>query len=133
MSVGLLLITHQRIGHALLEAAASIYGTLNLPTRCLAVPSEGDVEETRRTAAQLLEQVDQGAGVLILADIYGSTPSNVGRSLLVNERAILVTGVNLPMLVRVLNYPDLSLPELADKACTGAQAGVMVYRVPASE
>lgn len=126
MKVGLLLVTHNRIGDALLDTALSTLGVHPIKSRALAIHPDVDPEQAVRQAEQLANQVDSGDGVLILTDAYGSTPSNIACRLVEHERVAVVAGVNLPMLLRVLNYPDLSLTELCDVAVAGGQDGVVV-------
>jgi len=71
-----------------------------------------------------LQKLNSGQGVLILTDMYGATPSNIVSELLDPSR-VLVSGINLPMLVRVMNYPDLDLNDLAEKAISGGQDGIL--------
>ena len=73
----------------------------------------------------MIEQLDQGDGVLILTDMYGSTPGNIACALGQNNRVAVVAGLNLPMLVRVLNYPQLDLHTLAEKAESGGRIGIV--------
>ena len=70
-------------------------------------------------------KLDHGQGVLILTDIYGSTPSNIACALSTKENVRIISGINLPMLIRVLNYPNLELDELVLKAISGGQEGIM--------
>ncbi len=76
-------------------------------------------------AQRLVEELDEGEGVLVLTDIYGSTPSNIACSLLQQENIRIVTGLNLPMLIRVMNYAELDLPSLTDKAFSGGHDGIL--------
>ncbi|HEX5338615.1 MAG TPA: PTS fructose transporter subunit IIA, partial [Gallionella sp.] len=69
----------------------------------------------------LIKELDTGGGVLILADVYGATPSNIGRQLCHAERVTGVAGVNLPMLLRVVCYPNKTMPELANIAIEGGR------------
>src|SRR3569623_2802670 len=79
----------------------------------------------------LVRDLNHCDGVLVLTDMYGSTPSNIaGR--LVDDQVMVVCGVNLPMLARVVNYPRRSLPDLADKAESGGRDGIFPY-VPRNE
>ena len=80
-------------------------------------------------ARDFIEELDQGQGVLVLTDMYGSTPSNIACKLS-NGQVRVVAGINLPMLVRVMNYPALNLPQLADKALTGGHEGVISCQQP---
>ena len=74
----------------------------------------------------ILDQLDEGDGVLVLTDAYGSTPSNIACRLGARRQVAVVTGLNLPMLLRVLNYPALPLDELKEKAVSGGRDGVLL-------
>jgi PTS system ascorbate-specific IIA component len=124
MNVGLLIITHGRVGQDLLDTAIAVLGTCPLQTRCLSVPMNCDPDQLLKQGQALIDELDQGDGVLIMTDLYGSTPSNIACKL-VTERVIVVAGLNLPMLVRVLNYPRLGLAELKAKALSGGRDGVL--------
>lgn len=125
MTIGLLLITHNRIGDALLDIATHMLGVCPLATEVLAVFPDSDPDAMLKEALQRVEALDRGGGVLVLTDIYGSTPSNIARRLMENHHVKVVAGLNLPMLVRVLNYHRLSLSELADKALSGGRDGIV--------
>jgi PTS system ascorbate-specific IIA component len=125
MSVGLLLITHNRIGAELLETATRMLGRCPLPATALEVTEQDDPNDLGQQARRCVERLDEGAGVLVLTDLYGSTPANVATALGRQCDVCVLSGVNLPMLVRVLNYPALDLAEIADKALSGAHAGVL--------
>ncbi len=124
MSVGVLIITHEGIASAILETAVNILGECPLPVEVLPAARDCDTEALRRRVGEKVDALDQGDGVLVLLDIYGSTPSNVACSVADKKRMRIISGVNLPMLVRVFNYPDLTLPELAEKALSGGRDGV---------
>jgi PTS system ascorbate-specific IIA component len=128
MSIGLLLITHGDIGANLLYTATRILGGhCPLAVRALAVTDETQRDQLRAEARRLASEVDGGDGVLILADLYGSTPANIACSLQEEPGAIqIITGLNLPMLVRVLNYASLPLAEIAAKAEKGGRDGVLI-------
>lgn len=129
MSVGILLVTHGKLGHFLLDTMRELMG---LPEHRL--PLAADVLEVRTVqsheallnqGAKLLEKLDSGAGVLLLTDAFGSTPSNIANKLSVDARTQVVAGVNLPMLVSVFNYPKLSLVDMSRKAVEGGQRGIV--------
>jgi len=125
MSIGLLVITHNRIGETLLDTAVAMIGGSPLQTRTIAVTVDSNPEQVTDYARKLASELDKGEGVLILTDMFGSTPSNIAASLLDQPRIMLVTGINLPMLVRVLNYSHLGLAELAHKATSGGHDGII--------
>lgn len=126
MSVGLLLITHNHIGEDLLHTARTMLGGMPLSTAALAILQTSDPETFYTQATELCEQLDTGDGVLVFTDIYGSTPSNIATRLLARGNIELIAGINLPMLVRVLNYPALSLAELVAKALSGGHDGILL-------
>jgi PTS system ascorbate-specific IIA component len=125
MSVGLLIITHGRIGEDLLATATSVMGFCPLQTAHLAVSQKTDPEALLREARRLCNDLDCGQGVLVLTDMYGSTPSNIANRLLDQAQVQVVAGINLPMVVRVLNYPSLNLYEMVNKALSGGHDGIV--------
>ncbi|MEN8179469.1 MAG: PTS sugar transporter subunit IIA [Pseudomonadota bacterium] len=125
MSIGLLIITHDKIGDALLVTASRMLGTCPLESKTLEVNNSSNPDEVNQQARKLVEQLDQGDGVLVLTDMYGSTPSNIAARLLHKGKVNVVAGINLPMLVRVLNYAELNLDELTLKAVSGGNDGIV--------
>lgn len=128
MSVGLVIVTHERIASAIVETAIKLLGACPLPLKIVPVPHDCDPEQLRAQVGETIRSVEEGEGVLVLTDIYGSTPSNVAGSLIDDIHVKMVSGVNLPMLVRILNYPRLGLEALAEKAVSGGRDGVMFCR-----
>ncbi len=126
MTVGLLIITHQNIGRTLVDAAYSMLSARPLEAHTLEVGLDCNTDTVTDKALSLVRQIDQGDGVLILSDVYGSTPSNIAMTLLEQPNVAAVSGLNLPMLIRVFNYPGLPLPQLADKAKTGGRDGIIL-------
>ena len=126
MNVGMLLITHGQIGRALLDTAASTLGFCPLDTAVLTLSPRSDPDLIEEKARYLARQLDQGDGVLVLTDIYGSTPANIACRLLGTHQIRVIAGLNLPMLICVFNYPTLSLDELADKAISGGRDAIRI-------
>ncbi len=125
MNVGVLIITHNRIGAELLDTANRMLGKCPLAANVLSVAPNCDPDALVQRAQLLLESLDQGDGVLIMTDVYGSTPGNIARDLHPRNDLRIVSGINLPMLVRVLNYPHLSLESLVEKAVSGGQNAIL--------
>ena len=126
MSVGILLITHEGIGHALLAVATRLLRKLPLQTAAFEVPFDGDVDALLPQASATLRKVDGGHGVLVLTDLYGATPSNIAAQLSrLGTPVRRVSALSLPMLLRVMNYADLPLDELPAVAAAGARNGVI--------
>lgn len=130
MSVGLLLITHHRIGAELLEVATRIYGGCPLAVAAIDVDESDDPQWLRAEAERCLARIDGGGGVLVLTDLYGSTPANIASALAGRTTVRVLSGVSLPMLVRVLNYAGLELTALTDKAMSGGRDGVLECPAP---
>jgi len=129
MSVTLLLITHDDIGSSLLSTASNMMGTPPLVCLNLKVTTEMDIEQGYKQAIQLCEKLDDQDELLIATDIYGSTPSNIATKLTQNysrKQRLIITGINLPMLVRIMNYSQLDLTQLAQKACTTASDSIFI-------
>ena len=126
MSVGILLLTHEGIGSALMAAATRLLRQLPLKTEAFEVSYNADSDVLLPAASAALRRVDTGAGVLILTDLYGATPSNLGARLAqLGTPVRRVSALNLPMLLRVMNYADLDLDELPAVAAAGARNGVI--------
>jgi PTS system mannose-specific IIA component len=124
VSVGVLLVTHGKLGHLLLETMVDMLGPLPLETDVLEVRRVQATEVLLRQGARMIARLDRGDGVLLLTDAYGSTPANIANKLAVGTPTLVVAGVNLPMLVRLFNYPALSLEAIARTAVEGGQKGI---------
>jgi PTS system ascorbate-specific IIA component len=125
VSVGLLLITHQHLGSVLLGIATGIFGACPARAQALEVANDAPCGPLLTEAERLVDRLDEGDGVLVLTDLFGSTPANLAVSLLGRREGLRVlAGVNLPMLVRALNYAALPLDDLADRALAGGRDGV---------
>lgn len=126
MTVGVLLMTHPGIGRALRETARAVLGAPALTVELFEVPFSAALDDLLMGARGMLDRLDSGDGVLVLTDLYGASPSNLAARLEacpVETRR--VAGLNLPMLLRVLNYPEQNLDALAETAALGARNGVV--------
>lgn len=130
MSVGILLITHGNIGEDLANTAEQMLGSLPLPVARLAVYPTADPDRLFDQAEALCRQIDQGDGVLVLTDIFGSTPGNIACRLKHWPHVRILAGLNLPMLIRILNYPTLPLDSLSQKALSAGHEGVFDCQQP---
>ncbi len=124
---GILLLTHEEIGRALMTAAQHVMPRLPCQLDTLEVGANDDPAVMLPAAARAARTLDHGGGVLVLSDLYGSTPCNIANQLAdLGVRARCVSGLNLPMLLRVLNYPDKPLDELAEVAASGGRGGIRI-------
>ena len=123
--IGVLIVTHGEIGRALLESASQILGNAQTQTATLSVWRQDDPDDLVLRAREILEQIDAGDGVLVLTDIFGATPGNVVSRLLADGQVEGVSGVSLPMLLRVLTSRNGSLSAAVQRAVSGGAEGVV--------
>lgn len=123
--VGIIVVAHADYGSAMLRTAEFILGTLSDCTS-ISVDIAQEVPETVRRLDDAAQRLDKGAGVIILTDMFGGTPTNLALSLLGNHHVEVVTGVNLPMLLKVFSSRDKSLEELAELAGEAGTRGIVV-------
>ena len=126
---GILLVTHNGLGDSFVDCVKHVLGVVPHNLKVLSVTANDDTQQKLSEGQALIKQLDTGGGVLILSDVYGATPSNIGRQLCHAERVIGVAGLNLPMLLRVVCYPETTLPELAKAAVDGGR-GCITYIKP---
>jgi mannose PTS system EIIA component len=100
--IGVLIVTHGSIGEALLTSASQILGSIPQQVATLSVWRQDDPDDLVLRARELLDGLDAGDGVLVLTDIFGATPGNVVSRLLEDGKVEGVSGVSLPMLLRLL-------------------------------
>ena len=127
--IGVLIVTHGEIGTALLASAAQILGGAPGQVLTLSVWRQDDPDDLVLRGQELLEQLDAGDGVLVLTDIFGATPGNVIARVLEDGRVEGVSGLSLPMLLRVLTSraasTNLSLKGAVKRALSGGTEGVV--------
>ncbi len=123
--IGILLVTHGTMGEALLQNVCHVLNKRPPLLAQLGVAAQDDPLDILPLARKLVEQVDEGDGVLIMTDIYGATPANVAIKLLEPGRVEGVAGVSLPMLLRALTYREKGMEMLVAKAVSGARDGVL--------
>jgi PTS system mannose-specific IIA component len=113
MKVGVVIVTHYRLGEEFLQALRLIIPDAP-PFRAVAVDPNQPVEEMRKAIADSLAAAETGEGVLVLTDMFGGTPSNMSLSFLDEHHVEIVTGINLPMLIKLATLSeDKPLEELA--------------------
>jgi|SRR5690554_151519 len=126
MAVGILFITQPGIGPALIAAAGSMLPNLPLACGAFEVPAGADPDALLPAASAAMRRVDGGDGVLVLTDMHGSAAARVAAKLVhLGTPARRVAGASLPMLMRVLDYPEQPLDELPAVAAAGARNGAI--------
>ncbi len=123
--IGVLIVAHGTFGESLIHSASHVLGKRPLRVRQVGLTVHDDPEAILQQARDLVRQLDQGEGVLVLTDILGATPSNLAARLAVPGKVEVLSGVNLPMLIRALTYRAQPLATVVGKAISGAREGVV--------
>ncbi len=127
MACGILLITHPGIGSAILDVAGQLLRPLPLKAEAFEVPVGASPDALLPQASAALRRVDDGDGVLVLTDLYGATPSNLAAQLArLGTPVRRVASLSLPMLLRVMNYPEQGLGALPATAAAGTRNGAII-------
>jgi mannose PTS system EIIA component len=132
----ILIIAHAPLAHALRSCALHVFPDCGAHLAAIDVQPNMPPEETAATARIAMEQLSQVEGVkgvLVLTDIFGATPSNVAQKLVDGVTSRLITGINLPMLLRSVSYRNESLDALVSRAVIGGTQGVMQVAITAPQ
>lgn len=132
----ILLIAHAPLANALRQCALHVFPDCSDGVVAIDVQPNLSPEETlgaARIALDQLSRLPQVKGVLVLTDIFGATPSNVAQKLVDGVNSRLITGVNLPMLLRAVTYRHEPLDALVSRAVTGGTQGVMQVAITAPQ
>ena len=124
--MGALVVTHGQLGQELVAAAQAIVGEISYIV-AVSIGWNDDVNESKKKIEQAVQEVDQGKGVIILTDMFGGTPSNLSFPLLKTNELEIVTGVNLPMVIKLANQSGSdSLLELVTKVKKQGQSHISI-------
>jgi len=123
--IGILIVAHGTLGESLIHCASHVAGSRPPHLMQLGISVHDDPAAILTQAQELVRQLDQGNGVLVLSDMYGATPCNIVCKLLEPGKVEGIAGVNLPMLVRALTYRNEPLSTVTAKALSGGQEGVL--------
>jgi mannose PTS system EIIA component len=124
--IGILVISHEPLGTALISCTRHIFGRLPPQLAALDVIPDEDTTTASEAAKQLQARISDGSGVLVLTDIYGATPSRIAAKLAEPYRCVVIAGANLPMLVKAINYrKGRDLEEVVDLIVPAAKEAIM--------
>jgi len=118
--VGIVIVTHGNLARDLVEVTEVIVGSCSGVIPVTIQPEEG-IAEIARKVESAIKAADRGSGVLILTDLFGGTPSNVSLSFLQEDKVEVLSGINLPMLIKIATNCDAS--DLKELARLGKAAG----------
>ncbi|MEY3510014.1 MAG: system mannose-specific component [Pseudomonadota bacterium] len=121
---GILIIAHAPLASALRACALHVFPDCSDAVLALDVPPNEPPEHTLVQARALKQQLNT-EGTLVLVDVFGATPCNIANKLLTSGQTKLITGVNLPMLLRAMSYRHEALDALVPRAMSGATQGII--------
>jgi PTS system mannose-specific IIA component len=129
MSMHVLLVTHEEIAEAFLSVARHTFGKqrLPIPVKTINIAPDASSDDIYTEVQEIIAELPDEQNILVLTDLFGSTPCNTILNLRTSQHIKVVTGLNMPMLLRVLNYASTSksLSDLAEKAYDGGKNGVV--------
>ena len=130
--VGIVIVAHTPVASAMLGFIEHTFGDLPERIRAVDIPPHEDIKVSFERVLEAANAVNTGKGILILTDVMGATPANVasklesaGHSFGFTSQVIVLTGLNLPMLMRCVSHRGEGLEELAQKALAGGQHGIL--------
>ena len=118
--IGILIVSHEPLGTALLNCTRHIYGRLPVQLAALDVIPDEDPAAAVRAAGDLMSRINDGSGVVVLTDVFGATPSRIARGLADPGRSVVIAGVNLPMLIKLASVRKSGTVEAAVQAAQDA-------------
>lgn len=127
MSVAILLVTHNNIASSMMEIASSVVNDTPVNYAYVEIPMDAPVDDMATEIETRINQLDTSNGLLVITDMYGGTPSNIAKQFTTGENTRMISGLNLPMLIRTMNYRDLPLSELTEKIAAGGQQSIKLH------
>ncbi len=127
--IGGVVVSHGQVANELLAAAETVVGNLS-HIRAVSIGWHDDVETAKNEISRAIKQVSAGKGVLLLTDMFGGTPTNISAMFLEENEVEIVTGVNLPMVIKLASQnKELTLLEMAKEV--EEQGKQAIYRTSA--
>jgi len=123
--IGILVVSHEPLGTALLHCTRHIFGRLPPQLAALDVIPDEDPDLALNAARELLKRINDGTGVIVLTDLYGATPARIATRLAEPQRIVVIAGVNLPLLVRALTHRRGPLDEVAGQLLEGVHDTIL--------
>jgi mannose PTS system EIIA component len=123
--IGILIVSHEPLGTALLHCTRHIFGRLLPQLAALDVIPDEDPDLALGSARDLLARINDGSGVIVLTDLYGATPARIAGSLAERDRVAVIAGANLPLLIRALTHRRGPLEEVAASLLVGVRESIV--------
>ena len=125
MSVGILLITHNNLGEVLLDTALVNLGRENPGAQTIQVSFDADPDALLAQSRHIVKKINKGDGVLVLTDLYGSTPSNIAHKLTDMDNTHVIAGINLAMVMKAINYAEDSIDILIERTLKAGKNAIL--------
>jgi PTS system mannose-specific IIA component len=123
--IGILVVSHEPLGTALIHCTRHIFGRMPPQLAALDVIPDEDPGLALKAARELLERINDGSGVIVLTDLFGATPARIAARLAEPSRIAVIAGVNLPLLVKALTHRRGPLDEVAVKLLEGVRDTIL--------
>ena len=118
--IGLVLVTHGRLAEEFIAATEHVVGPQE-KVRTICIGPDDDMEQRRQEILQAIDEVNEGAGVILLTDMFGGTPSNLAISVMDKAKVEVIAGVNLPMLIKLADVRRTG--DLAESVASAQESG----------
>jgi PTS system ascorbate-specific IIA component len=128
--IGILLVSHEPLGTALLHCTRHIFGRLPVQLAALDVVPDENPDNAFQAARALLARINDGSGAIVLTDVFGATPARIAERLHEPERVEVLAGVNLPVLIKALSHRRLPLTELVERLVEAGQQAIVRINDP---
>ncbi|HVL55254.1 MAG TPA: PTS sugar transporter subunit IIB [Burkholderiaceae bacterium] len=128
--IGIMLVSHEPLGTALLHCTRHIFGRLPPQLAALDVVPDEDPDAAEAAARELMARINDGSGVIVLTDLHGATPGRIAARLAQPQRVVVIAGVNLPLLVKALTLRRGPLDEVAAKLMQGIRETILPVAPP---
>lgn len=128
MNIALFFITHEGIASSLLNIAEAILQKPNNNIDFFEIPMDASTQHAHKKIDDQITKLETENGILFITDIFGSTPSNIAQAVAKKHNAYVISGANLPMVIRLLNYREENETDLLQKALDGAHHGIQLKK-----
>jgi len=108
--IGIVLVTHGRLAHEMLNVAQHVVGPQK-GVECVGINPDDDMELKRHEILEKTAAVDTGDGVIVITDMFGGTPSNLAISIMEERNVEVISGMNIPMLVKLMRERSETIPD----------------------
>ncbi|MCM5571381.1 hypothetical protein M6I34_12755 [Burkholderiaceae bacterium FT117] len=126
--IGIMVVSHEPLGTALIRCTRHVFGRLPPQLAALDVIPDEDPEAAIGAARELLARINDGSGVIVFTDCFGATPSRIAMELAEPLRVYVVAGVNLPMLLKAITQRRRPVEEVVDELVAAGQGAIRPMR-----